>query len=100
METTIRQLHIHAETRGTASDLPLVVFLHGWGCEGKIFGALLDTAGEKYPVLAPDLRQLSELFVQCHLRQQFFDPLFSFSIHIFRHLRTYYFPYPFYDFIL
>ena len=55
METTIRQLHIHAETRGTASDLPLVVFLHGWGCEGKIFGALLDTAGEKYPVLAPDL---------------------------------------------
>ena len=55
MEITLRQLHIHAETRGENQNAPLVVFLHGWGCEGKTFGTLLDTAGEQYPVLAPDL---------------------------------------------
>lgn len=55
METTVRQLHIHTETRPGSPDAPTVVFLHGWGCEGKTFGRLLDTAGEKYPVLAPDL---------------------------------------------
>ena len=55
MDTTLRQLHIHAETRPGTTASPLVVFLHGWGCEGKTFGTLLDTAGEKYPVLAPDL---------------------------------------------
>lgn len=57
METTICGLHIRAETRGTpfAPEKPAAVFLHGWGSEGKAFGRLLDTAGEKYPVLAPDL---------------------------------------------
>ena len=55
MEATIGQLHIHAETAGEGKDAPTVLFLHGWGCECKTFGYLLSTAGEKYPVLAPDL---------------------------------------------
>ena len=55
METTVGQLHILVQTAGEEHSAPTVLFLHGWGCEGKTFGYLLSTAAEKYPVLAPDL---------------------------------------------
>ena len=52
-------MRIHSEQRGRFPDdghpETLALFLHGWGASGASFGRLLNTAGEKYPVLAPDL---------------------------------------------
>ena len=52
-------MNIHYEQRGDVQPgvkHPVIaLFLHGWGASGAAFGRLLDLAGERYPVLAPDL---------------------------------------------
>lgn len=55
-QTTVNNKRITYELRGeTHSTETVVLFLHGWGSFGRSFGRLLDTAGEKYLTLAPDL---------------------------------------------
>ena len=53
---TVKGLSVNCTFRGTDKDpSTAVVFLHGWGSSGIAFGRLLDTAGEKYYTVAPDL---------------------------------------------
>lgn len=55
-ETRIYGKTVAYECRGAArSQETVALFLHGWGAAGKLFGGLLDTVGEKYFTLAPDL---------------------------------------------
>ncbi len=55
-QTTIGEKRITYELRGeTHSPETVALFLHGWGASGRSFGRLLDTVGEKYLTLAPDL---------------------------------------------
>lgn len=54
--TTADNKRIAYELRGEAhSPDTVALFLHGWGANGRSFGRLLDTVGEKYLTLAPDL---------------------------------------------
>ena len=56
MHTTADNKRIAYELRGETHDTDTVaLFLHGWGACGRSFGRLLDTVGEKYFTLAPDL---------------------------------------------
>lgn len=55
-QTTVNNKRITYELRGeTHSPETVVLFLHGWGASGRSFSGLLDTVGEKYFTLAPDL---------------------------------------------
>lgn len=55
-QMTVNNKQIAYQIRGESHARDTVVlFLHGWGTNGASFGRLLDTAGEKYLTLAPDL---------------------------------------------
>lgn len=55
-ETRVLGKTVRYECRGAQHDgKTLALFLHGWGATGGLFGGLLDTVGEKYLTLAPDL---------------------------------------------
>ena len=55
-QTRIYGRAVGYECRGSAqSKDTIALFLHGWGATGGLFGRLLDTVGEKYFTLAPDL---------------------------------------------
>lgn len=56
METSVFGRRVTYEVRGESHSRETVaLFLHGWGTSGGSFGRLLDTAGERYFTLAPDL---------------------------------------------
>ena len=55
-QTNIYGKTVRYECRGAEhSKETVALFLHGWGATGGLFGGLLDTVGEKYFTLAPDL---------------------------------------------
>ena len=55
-ETRVYGKTVCYECRGAEkSQETVALFLHGWGATGGLFGRLLDTVGEKYFTLAPDL---------------------------------------------
>lgn len=55
-ETQLFGRTVRYEVRGAQHGTEtLALFLHGWGATGGLFGGLLDTVGERYFTLAPDL---------------------------------------------
>ncbi len=55
-ETQVFGKRVRYECRGTQhGEETVALFLHGWGATGASFGGLLDTVGERFLTVAPDL---------------------------------------------